>query len=136
MAEIWARSLLSRGPVRKCAMASPVQFAVDDSSPALAYAPFADSFGQPDLAAGWNPYFVGSGFVASLGQAGVGESQHITSRNGASLSLRWHGACDLSFSRAPLTRPRHRSPTLRQHHRRCLSLSRPRRCLCLSKCLR
>ncbi|KAF7782135.1 hypothetical protein Agabi119p4_1511 [Agaricus bisporus var. burnettii] len=72
-------------------MVASVQFSVDDSSPLLTYTPFPDTFGQANLTAGWNPYFVESGFVSAIGQTGVGQSQHITSRNGSSISLHWHG---------------------------------------------
>ncbi|KAF5351626.1 hypothetical protein D9756_007762 [Leucocoprinus leucothites] len=72
-------------------MASPVQFSVDDSSPAIAYSPFGDTLTFPNLSAGWNPYLVNSGFVSSLGQIAVGQSQHITSLNGASVTLEWNG---------------------------------------------
>ncbi|KAF9446217.1 hypothetical protein P691DRAFT_674052 [Macrolepiota fuliginosa MF-IS2] len=72
-------------------MANTVQFSVDDTSPAVAYSPFADTFTFPDLSAGWNPYFVGTGFLTNPGQTGNGLSQHITSRNNASVSISWHG---------------------------------------------
>lgn len=72
-------------------MARPIQFAVDDSSPTIAYSPFPDTFSTPNLTAGWNPYFTGSGFAAALGQTGTGDSLHATSLNGASLTIQWHG---------------------------------------------
>lgn len=64
---------------------------VDDTSPAVAYAPFADTFGEPDLSAGWNPYYSVSGYAASLGRLGEGTSTHRTSLDGASLSIQWAG---------------------------------------------
>lgn len=90
--EIFVRSVFNELQlVLAGAMVASVQFSVDDSSPLLAYTPFPDTFGQANLTAGWNPYFVESGFVSAIGQTGVGQSQHITSRNGSSISLHWHG---------------------------------------------
>ncbi|KAJ7647011.1 hypothetical protein FB45DRAFT_186291 [Roridomyces roridus] len=69
-----------------------VQFTVDDTSPAIFYAPFGDSFSTPALSAGWNPYWSQPGFSsANLGATGIGQSLHITSRDGASLQIIWKG---------------------------------------------
>ncbi|KAF5348482.1 hypothetical protein D9756_009662 [Leucocoprinus leucothites] len=66
-------------------MTGSIQLSIDDTSPTLAYAPFGDTFtGHPNLSAGWNPYSIDNGF-------GIGESQHVTSRNGTSVTLEWHG---------------------------------------------
>ncbi|KAG7446688.1 uncharacterized protein BT62DRAFT_932143 [Guyanagaster necrorhizus] len=72
-------------------MAETLEFEVDDTSPAISYYPFRDTFSAPNLTAGWNPYYTGSGFLTSLGETGEGTSQHISSLNGASLSIQWHG---------------------------------------------
>lgn len=72
-------------------MANIVQFSVDDTSPQISYFPFADTLSTPNLSAGWNPYFSLSGFAAALGESGNGTSHHITSLDGASLSIRWRG---------------------------------------------
>ncbi|KAF7965168.1 hypothetical protein HWV62_45280 [Athelia sp. TMB] len=64
---------------------------VDDTSPTVAYTPFSDTFGEPDLSAGWNPYYSGSGYAALLGQLGEGSSSHRTSLDGASLTIQWAG---------------------------------------------
>lgn len=71
-------------------MANVVQLSVDDTSPTIVYAPFGDTFGSPNLTAGWNPYF-DSGFNAFPGQVGNGTSSHITSLDGAALSITWQG---------------------------------------------
>jgi hypothetical protein len=73
-------------------MANPLQIYIDDTSPSVAYYPFADTFGPPDLLAGWNPYYTNSGYTAYQGQIGEGTSLHRTSLDGASLSIQWLGA--------------------------------------------
>ncbi len=72
-------------------MAETLEFEVDDTSPAISYYPFRDTFSTPNLTAGWNPYYNGSGFLRSLGETGEGTSFHVSSLNGASLSIQWHG---------------------------------------------
>lgn len=72
-------------------MANIVQFSVDDTSPQISYLPFADTLSTPNISAGWNPYFSLSGFAAALGESGNGTSHHITSLDGASLSIHWRG---------------------------------------------
>lgn len=71
-------------------------FTIDDTSPTVVYAPFGDTLNLPNLLAGWNPYYDGSGFASGIlgvdGEVGVGTSLHVTSRDGASLAVRWHGA--------------------------------------------
>jgi hypothetical protein len=75
-------------------MASPLQAAivVDDTCPSISYYPFADTFGTPNLLAGWNPYYTGSGYASYQGVLGVGTSLHRTSLDGASFSVQWNGA--------------------------------------------
>lgn len=68
-----------------------VTFTVDDTSPTISYSPFPDTFGTPNLLAGWNPYFNVSGFATEQGTVGQGTSQHITSLDGASLGFQWRG---------------------------------------------
>ncbi|KAF8149484.1 hypothetical protein B0H34DRAFT_802469 [Crassisporium funariophilum] len=72
-------------------MANFVQFIVDDTSPAISYSPFRDTFSAPNLSSGWNPYYNSSGFAAAQGDVGDGTSLHITSFDGASLVVQWHG---------------------------------------------
>ncbi|KIM75935.1 hypothetical protein PILCRDRAFT_826769 [Piloderma croceum F 1598] len=72
-------------------MANPLQIYIDDTSPSIAYYPFADTFGPPDLLAGWNPYYTNSGYAAYQGQIGEGASLHRTSLDGASFSIQWSG---------------------------------------------
>jgi hypothetical protein len=73
-------------------MADDLQFYVDDTSPSIAYIPFADTLSTPNLQAGWNPYFSSSGFAKAPGESGNGTSFHITSLSGALLTLRFNGA--------------------------------------------
>ncbi|TFK66553.1 hypothetical protein BDN72DRAFT_771819 [Pluteus cervinus] len=72
-------------------MSSPIQFSVDDTSPTIDYQPFADTLSTPSLGLGWNPYYSISGFSNALGTIGQGQSFHVTSLNGASLTIHWHG---------------------------------------------
>ncbi|KAF8971212.1 hypothetical protein BDZ97DRAFT_1914217 [Flammula alnicola] len=72
-------------------METLVTFSVDDTSPTISYSPLRDTFSTPNLSAGWNPYFNLSGFAVLQGETGNGTSQHITSLDGASLALQWHG---------------------------------------------
>jgi hypothetical protein len=68
-----------------------IQLSVDDSSPEIVYSPFRDSFSTPELLHGWNPFYSISGFATTIGMFGNGTSFHITSLDGATLSLQWHG---------------------------------------------
>lgn len=72
-------------------MANAVTFTVNDTSPTILYSPFGDTFSTPNLSASWNPYYTLSGYVSLLGDVGNGTSQHITSDNGSSLVVQWHG---------------------------------------------
>lgn len=78
---------------------------VDDNSPAVAYAPFRDTLGAPDLSAGWNPYYTGTGFSSgsnSSGSAvsniGNGTSLHLTTCDGAQVAIQWNGESSHQFS--------------------------------------
>ncbi|TEB37203.1 hypothetical protein FA13DRAFT_1705486 [Coprinellus micaceus] len=73
-------------------MAAIVQFFVNDTSPAIVYSPFGDTFSTPNTKAGWNPYYSGSGFATAQGVKGVGNSFHITSLDGASFTIAWNGS--------------------------------------------
>ncbi|KAI0949030.1 hypothetical protein AcW1_008745 [Taiwanofungus camphoratus] len=73
---------------------------IDDTSPTVSYAPFADTFGVPDLLAGWNPYYTYSGFAAdpyssasgsSVSNVGNGTSLHLTACDSAAFAIRWNG---------------------------------------------
>ena len=82
-------------------MADALQFTVDDTSPTISYSPFPDTFSTPNLNAGWNPYYTSSGFAPALGVVGNGTSLHITSLNGASLALQWHGVSPIIHIKKP-----------------------------------
>jgi len=66
---------------------------IDDTSPTIAYSPFADTFSEPSLATGWNPFFNNTGLAdpSAGAQTGSGTSLHVTAANGASLGVRWNG---------------------------------------------
>ncbi|TDL24223.1 hypothetical protein BD410DRAFT_838270 [Rickenella mellea] len=77
---------------------SEFTFTIDDTSPQVVYSPpsFTDTTpgtAQPDhgIDAGWTPFFNGTGYDAYPGQPGVGESLHVTARDGASFSLTFTG---------------------------------------------
>ena len=70
-------------------MASPLT--VNDTSPVISYIPLIAISAIPDPFLGWNPHYSISGFATAPGVVGLGTSSHITSLNGASLSLQWNG---------------------------------------------
>ena len=70
-----------------------LELTIDDTSPLIVYSPFRDTLSTPNLTTGWNPYYHSSGLASLIGQVGVGESYHITSMDGASLSVKWNGEC-------------------------------------------
>ncbi|TFY69899.1 hypothetical protein EVJ58_g135 [Rhodofomes roseus] len=57
-----------------------VSIIVDDNSPTIAYAPFGDTLGEPNVTAGWNPYYTGSGF-----------SSGSNSSSSSVVAIRWNG---------------------------------------------
>lgn len=69
------------------------RFDIDDDSPEIAYFPFVNLEPSPNLTAGWQLLYTGSGAATSPGQVGVGTSYHYTSLNGASLAVNWNGTC-------------------------------------------
>ncbi|KAH0589586.1 hypothetical protein J132_06672 [Termitomyces sp. J132] len=71
-------------------MAQTLSFPVNDTSPTISYLPFTDTF-PPNLTAGWNSFFDGSGFATSPQETGSGASSHITSHDQATLSITWRG---------------------------------------------
>ena len=72
-------------------MANVVSFTVNDTSPTISYSPFGDTFSTPNLSASWNPYYTLSGYSTGPADIGNGTSLHITSDNGSSLLVQWHG---------------------------------------------
>ncbi|KAJ7109806.1 hypothetical protein C8R44DRAFT_883851 [Mycena epipterygia] len=65
-------------------------FTFDDTSPFLTYTPYANgSYSGP--ANGWVPWYSGSGFISKNGDGGSGDSFHLTSLDGASVNLQFHG---------------------------------------------
>lgn len=72
------------------------QFDIDDDSPEIAYFPFVNLEPSPNVTAGWQLLYTGSGAAMSPGQLGVGTSYHYTSLNGASFMVNWTGMYSLS----------------------------------------
>ena len=81
-------------------MADPVfNITIDDTSPVVLYAPFADTFSTPNTALGWNPFYTDSGFAtvdagagSAIGPAiGNGTGLHLTACDGAVLEIDWNG---------------------------------------------
>jgi hypothetical protein len=82
-------------------MANVVTFTVNDTSPTILYSPLRDTFSTPNLSASWNPYYTLSGFANGLdNDVGNGTSLHITSDNGSSLVVQWHGMLIVHAQRA------------------------------------
>ena len=77
-------------------MQTSFELTLDDTSPIINYYPFAETLGAPNFVAGWNSYFSESGFLSELGEVGTGESMHVTSLDGAELTIQWFGACMLA----------------------------------------
>ncbi|KAF8588650.1 hypothetical protein K439DRAFT_1334800 [Ramaria rubella] len=72
-------------------MPTAFELELDDTSPVVNYFPFAETLGAPDFLAGWNSFFSDSGFLTELGQIGQGTSLHVTSLDGAALTIEWVG---------------------------------------------
>lgn len=73
---------------------------LDDTSPTITYAPFADALSLPNLTAGWNSYYTVSGFSTDPGSSssssvvsniGNGTSLHLTACDGAQFAIKWNG---------------------------------------------
>ncbi|KAJ7109800.1 hypothetical protein C8R44DRAFT_800587 [Mycena epipterygia] len=65
-------------------------FTFDDTSPFLTYTPYADG-SYSGLTNGWVPWYTGSGFISTNGEGSAGDSFHLTSLDGASVNLEFHG---------------------------------------------
>lgn len=64
---------------------------VNDNSPQIVYAPLVDP-GSADVHAGWKAVYSGSNSLSQPGAVGEGISLHVTSLDGAKMSLEWTGA--------------------------------------------
>ena len=72
---------------------------IDDTAPQITYSPLIQSNEtySPNPLDGWILNFInGSGFNTSPGQIAVGQSAHITAKDGATMSIAFTGACLLS----------------------------------------
>ncbi len=81
-------------PAKPSSTDSSFAITIDDTSPTIVYSPFADTFGAPDFATGWNPYFSLPGGIlsnSSVGEDSNSTSVHVTLADGASLAVRWNG---------------------------------------------
>ncbi|KAJ6520245.1 hypothetical protein C8R45DRAFT_954435 [Mycena sanguinolenta] len=65
-------------------------FTIDDTSPFFTYTPYADG-SNSGLDKGWEPWYTVSGFISTNGDSGKGDSYHLTSLAGASVSLDFYG---------------------------------------------
>ncbi|KIY53087.1 hypothetical protein FISHEDRAFT_33860 [Fistulina hepatica ATCC 64428] len=72
-------------------MGPSVQLDVDNTSPTINYFPSTDVLSNTNISRGWVPFYSQSGYASTIGEVGVGQSYHITSRVGASLIIEWHG---------------------------------------------
>ncbi|KAF9268828.1 hypothetical protein L218DRAFT_940647 [Marasmius fiardii PR-910] len=72
-------------------MADTDTIVVDDTSPTILYSPFADTFGTPDFAAGWNPLFNKTSLGGAPFNVGNSTTAHVTSRDGASFLINFQG---------------------------------------------
>ncbi|KAH8119973.1 hypothetical protein DFH11DRAFT_1557636 [Phellopilus nigrolimitatus] len=74
-------------------MAGPVQwnFSIDDTSPMFSYVPYADTGIGNGLLEGWQTWYSGSNYLKTLGESPIGDSFHLTSLSGASVSLSFYG---------------------------------------------
>ncbi|KAJ7779190.1 hypothetical protein B0H16DRAFT_808419 [Mycena metata] len=64
-------------------------FSIPDTSPILSYSPYADGFG---LQNGWQTWYTISGFNTQPGEGSAGDSFHLTSLDGAEVSLQFYGS--------------------------------------------
>ncbi|KAJ7750232.1 hypothetical protein B0H16DRAFT_1549914 [Mycena metata] len=64
---------------------------IDDTSPFFTYFPYADG-SNSGLTKGWTPWYTQSGFITTNGEGGAGDSYHITSLPGASVTLNFYGS--------------------------------------------
>jgi hypothetical protein len=67
---------------------------IDDTAPQITYSPLIQSnqTTAPNLVDGWFLNFLDGGFNTSPGQVGVGQSAHVTGKDGATLSIAFTGA--------------------------------------------
>lgn len=72
---------------------------VDDTSPQIVYRPLISTSATPftDLQNGWLQFFNASGFNSFPGQRGLGESAHVTTKDGATMSIGFTGEQKVSF---------------------------------------
>ncbi|KAJ7040975.1 hypothetical protein C8F04DRAFT_1081231 [Mycena alexandri] len=64
-------------------------FSIPGTSPIFSYSPYADGFG---LQNGWQAWYTVSGFNTQPGESSVGDSFHLTSLDGAEVSLQFYGS--------------------------------------------
>ncbi|KAJ7176804.1 hypothetical protein C8R46DRAFT_1346756 [Mycena filopes] len=64
-------------------------FSITDTSPIFSYRPYADGFG---LHNGWQTWYTIAGFNTQPGESAGGDSYHLTSLDGAQVSLQFYGS--------------------------------------------
>ncbi|EMD40727.1 hypothetical protein CERSUDRAFT_111306, partial [Gelatoporia subvermispora B] len=67
-------------------------YTIDDSSPLFIFQPYGDGGADNFTQNGWLPWYTTSHFATSGGEAATGDSYHITSLAGASVSLAFQGS--------------------------------------------
>ncbi|KAI0001361.1 hypothetical protein BJV74DRAFT_882588 [Russula compacta] len=72
-------------------MADSFSLLIDNACPLLTYYPFPDTLSIPNFFAGWNPCFSTSACPTFPGEQGNGSSFHVTSKDGAELSIQFWG---------------------------------------------
>lgn len=72
--------------------ASGYLLTVDDSSPQIIYSPAVDPYGNHTSLSGWDAVYTGSETPEEPGKSGKGETFHVTSLDGAQVSVQWTGA--------------------------------------------
>ncbi|KAL4252452.1 hypothetical protein ABKN59_002705 [Abortiporus biennis] len=76
---------------------APFNHTIDNTSPLFVYEPNDDGLSPAN---GWVTWFSQSGFNTAAGEEAIGDSRHITSLAGASVSLQFHGAAIWIFGNA------------------------------------
>ncbi|KAJ7024352.1 hypothetical protein C8F04DRAFT_1401156 [Mycena alexandri] len=71
-------------------------FTIDDTSPFFTYLPYADG-SNSGLTKGWTLWYTQTGYLVQNAAPGNGDSYHITSLAGASVTLTFHGTAVYLF---------------------------------------
>ncbi|KAJ7750231.1 hypothetical protein B0H16DRAFT_1887848 [Mycena metata] len=83
-------------------MSSLWNYTIDDASPFLTYLPYADG-SNSGLNKGWTPWYTKTGYLVQNAAAGDGDSYHITSLPGASVTLNFYGSAAFFYGTSNTT---------------------------------